>query len=56
MCCLTCLEQSDKVVFQAQIEQTGLLKVSSNTYLEILANQEGLLAQRQEVIKCGVLI
>ena len=45
MCCPTCLEQSDKVVFQARVEQTELLKVSCNSYLEILANQEALLAQ-----------
>lgn len=35
---------SDKVVFQIQVGQTGLLKVSLNSYMEILANQEALLA------------
>lgn len=36
---------SDKVVFQIQVGQTGVLKVSFNSYMEILASQEASLAQ-----------
>lgn len=36
---------SDKVIFHIQAGQTGLLKVSFNSYIEILANQDALLAQ-----------
>lgn len=36
---------SDKVVFHIQVGQTGLLKVGVNSYMEILASQEALLAR-----------